>query len=401
VLSTLSFLLSTTRECDASVRNLVPPKVSKLTNAEYQVEEHKLGFIEVTLEGGVKNLSVDPPVGLSVRTFRENNKLIIVFTGAPGKYVVKIVKVYEDYRIEFENIVVVITPRKGEPKPDPKPEPKPEPNPEPDTKPKPDQGEPNESWNAYKAVVKIETGVSMCSATAITQLDEDVTLVTAAHCVSRIGQKIRVTPRNNPAFDAYVVAIDRDADLSVLRGKSKNKLNTVGLAKAVLGERVWHCGFGIDKPGNIEKGHVVQLGRKQNVYYLNVSSGDSGGGIFNYKGEWLGAVCCTMSRGMPANVWAGNVDSLRPLLQTQDTTCLDCKKRLELQKKIIVYLASKYVVLWSIDRDVITNNETIVDFIYFTIPEGLLDELAIYSLNDPRKIEECVILLLDILGLGL
>jgi len=112
-LATLSFLLSTTRECDASVRNLVPPKVSKLTNAEYQVEEHKLGFIEVTLEGGVKNLSVDPPLGLSVRTFRENNKLIIVFTGAPGKYVIKVIKVYEDYRIEFENIVVVITPPKG------------------------------------------------------------------------------------------------------------------------------------------------------------------------------------------------------------------------------------------------------------------------------------------------
>jgi hypothetical protein len=241
----------------------------------------------------------------------------------------------------------------------------------------------------------------MCSATAIAQLGEDVTLVTAAHCVSRIGQKIRVTPRNNSAFDAYVVAIDRDADLSVLRGKSKGKLNTVGLAKAIVGEKVWHCGFGVDKPGNIEKGYVVQLGRKQNVYYLNVSSGDSGGGIFNYKGEWLGAVCCTMSKGFPANVWAGNLDSLKPMLEAQNTTCLDCKKRLELQKKIIVYLASKYVVLWSIDGDVITNREAIVDFIYFTIPEGLLDELAIYSLDNPRKIEECVFLLLEILGLGL
>jgi len=108
-----------------------------------------------------------------------------------------------------------------------------------------------------------------------------------------------------------------------------------------------------------------------------------------------------MSKGFPANVWAGNLDSLKPMLEAQNTTCLDCKKRLELQKKIIVYLASKYVVLWSIDGDVVINHDTIVDFIYFTIPEGLLDELAAYSLNDPRKIEECVILLLEILGLGL
>jgi len=108
-----------------------------------------------------------------------------------------------------------------------------------------------------------------------------------------------------------------------------------------------------------------------------------------------------MSRGMPANVWAGNVDSLRPLLQTQDTTCLRCKKRLELQKKVIVYLASKHITLRTIEGDVITNYEAAADFIYFTIPEGLLDEMAAYSLDDPRKIEECVILLLDILGLGL
>jgi len=72
-----------------------------------------------------------------------------------------------------------------------------------------------------------------------------------------------------------------------------------------------------------------------------------------------------------------------------------------LQKKIIVYLASKYVALWSVDGDIITNHDTIVDFIYYTLPEGLLDELAIYSLNDPRKIEECVMILLEILGLGL
>jgi hypothetical protein len=57
--------------------------------------------------------------------------------------------------------------------------------------------------------------------------------------------------------------------------------------------------------------------------------------------------------------------------------------------------------LWNLDGDVITNYETIVDFIYYNVPEGLLDELANYSLNDPRKIEECVILLLEILGTGL
>jgi hypothetical protein len=132
-----------------------------------------------------------------------------------------------------------------------------------------------------------------------------------------------------------------------------------------------------------------------------VSSGDSGGGIFNYKGEWLGAVCCTMSKGFPANVWAGNLDSLKPLLQTQDNVCSGCKERLELQKKIIVYLTSKYITLWTVEGDIVTNRETIADFIYFTIPEGLLDEMATYSLDNPRRIEECVILLLEILGLGL
>jgi hypothetical protein len=50
---------------------------------------------------------------------------------------------------------------------------------------------------------------------------------------------------------------------------------------------------------------------------------------------------------------------------------LGCKERLELQKKIIVYLTSKYITLWTVEGDIVTNRETIADFIYFTIPEGI------------------------------
>lgn len=89
------------------------------------------------------------------------------------------------------------------------------------------------------------------------------------------------------------------------------------------GEKVWHAGYGVDKPGNTESGEVIvsSTSEGQTQFMLSVSSGDSGGGIaLDAHGRVVSSVCCTEAKGRKANCWGCSVESIRKLRPKQHTT---------------------------------------------------------------------------------
>jgi hypothetical protein len=76
---------------------------------------------------------------------------------------------------------------------------------------------------------------------------------------------------------------------------------------------VWHAGFGTDRPGNREEGTVAERENKQGQLrlLLNVSSGDSGGGIFRAdSGELVAVVCCTSGAGRKVAMWGASAEAI-------------------------------------------------------------------------------------------
>jgi len=174
------------------------------------------------------------------------------------------------------------------------------------------------------AIVQIQFGNAGCSASAIWPPNPDgrVQFMTAAHCligqpkegiaILRDGRRIRVISQgrwDTPDIGWLV------SELPVA------KVPMVILATKIppVGTKVFHVGFGIDKPGNREEG-TVQSGenaRGQIEFDISVSSGDSGGGIcFTAAGEVLSPVCCTTNPSGRGRVWGASplqAQKVRPL----------------------------------------------------------------------------------------
>lgn len=160
------------------------------------------------------------------------------------------------------------------------------------------------------AIVRISAPGVGCSATIIgpRRLDGRYDVLSAAHCVSGKGQRWTMRFRDGRVLGATVVNFDKTADWCWM----VTDTNTEPLPFALLldrpwkvGEKVWHAGFGVDKPANTEHGEITggPTDRDQVVMRLSVSSGDSGGGIaLTADGHVLSTVCCTYS-------WPGHTDT--------------------------------------------------------------------------------------------
>jgi hypothetical protein len=97
----------------------------------------------------------------------------------------------------------------------------------------------------------------------------------------------------------------------------------LGKGNPPAGKKVWHQGYGFDKPRNREDGHVVSPENSlQTQFILNVSSGDSGGGIFDADtNEVLSPVCCTAGIAQKTSTWGGccrRVIELRPKANSEN-----------------------------------------------------------------------------------
>lgn len=183
--------------------------------------------------------------------------------------------------------------------------------------------------NPPGAIGRIQFGRNGCSCTVIgpRRVDGRWWVLTAAHCIERVGQAGMMKLRDGRTVAVTVVSYDRTCDAAWLQTETRNEEYPYAFladSSPPLGAPVWHAGFGVDKPGNRELGKVVGLADKSGKlrFTLSVSSGDSGGGIvLDERGYVVSCVCCTSERGrVGATTWGTSPESA---LATRPTTLVN------------------------------------------------------------------------------
>lgn len=173
------------------------------------------------------------------------------------------------------------------------------------------------------AIGKLVMPGSYCSGTVVNerQTDGSYSIVSAAHCFKVSGEDVSFLLRDGRRVKATVTAIDRGADIALLRTEPvATPLPFVLVANETpaVGSKVLHAGFGQDVPGNTEYGRVIERDTPsgQVVYHLSVSPGDSGGGIcLDAAGKLLSPVCCTTNLAAPGSVWGGKPERINDMLK--------------------------------------------------------------------------------------
>jgi hypothetical protein len=161
-------------------------------------------------------------------------------------------------------------------------------------------------------IYRIHMGNSGCSASLIdwSAQHNAYLLLTAAHCISKGTGSLIDRDGNHHTFTVVYRCKDCDYTLAIL--KTKTMLNVCRLAKSdpKPGTAIWHKGFGVDRPGNVETGMVVAVPEKDDQLRMNLSasSGDSGGPILRSDtNEVISVVCC----GTGMKLWGARTDRIR------------------------------------------------------------------------------------------
>lgn len=171
------------------------------------------------------------------------------------------------------------------------------PHPEPPPPPAP----PPPTSKPLEAIGRLVMQGGYCSATVVSAPDKDgrQVLLSAAHCAKAVGDVYNFFPRSGSMVPVRVLSINREADACLLETDSLRSPLPYLLVAAETpaeGSKVFHAGFGIDNPGNVETGTILQrdTGAGQVMFSLSVSPGDSGGGIcLDSSGAVVSPVCCT------------------------------------------------------------------------------------------------------------
>lgn len=273
---------------------------------------------------------IDPSAGLDWRVSPSMNvsfssqkdEKVCEFVAPPGIYDVELLAVTQTVgtdgkaktSIKRYNVKVEILPPVGAPPPK-----------KPDD-PKPGAAKPD----APKAIARITFAPYGCTATPIWPRRDDGKwdVLTAAHCVShvKVGSTGTMKMLDGRSFTVRVAAVNAQADVCWMTTEEV----VADLPYAVLaadvpaaGTKIWHAGYGVDKPGNREEGEVLggEDGNGQIRMSLSVSSGDSGGGIFRVdSNELVSVVCCTSAKGFKTNVWGGSCKSAAKYRPTKSKT---------------------------------------------------------------------------------
>lgn len=283
--------------------------------------------------------NVDPKAGLLWQVHPESPIQqattadgLLEFAAPPGQYeiVLLIIVVRPEGGIKVSKAKTTIVVDSCHP-PVPPPTP-PQPNPPGPNPPSPNPPTPpgGGKLDPSNAIGRIQFGNAGCSATVIAprRADGRWDVLTAAHCISSVGQTGTMKmPLSGKTFAVRVKAFDRTCDICWLETVD----STADIEYAYLGKDnpppgtpVWHQGYGFDRPRNREDGTVMQAedGRGQIRFTLNVSSGDSGGGIFRADtNEVVSSVCCTRSIAAKTDMWGGSTRkaiALRPHASTDE-----------------------------------------------------------------------------------
>jgi hypothetical protein len=265
--------------------------------------------------------NVDPKSALLWRIYPSkdvhratNPRGVLEFSAHPGTYEVELLVISKDgdnLSVEEARISVVIegcTPVPPSPMP---------PSPMPPSPLPPDK---KERIDPVNAIVRIQFGTAGCSATIVSPRRSDGRwdILTAAHCIENVGDRgVMILPENNKRYPVRVVTRNKTSDVAWL--VTEDSVPDLPCAKLAdrepeVGVKVWHKGFGVDKPGNREDGEVAEKPNAfgQTRFILSVSSGDSGGGIFrDDTNELISTVCCTSRMAQKASMWGGSVDQVK------------------------------------------------------------------------------------------
>lgn len=206
------------------------------------------------------------------------------------------------------------TPPTEREKPAPKSKPKPKPQPKPEEEP-----EEMPTGDASQAIGRIQFGSAGCTANIIGPRRKDgrYDILTAAHCIARVGQRGEMQLRSGKRFAVSVVVFDKGADCCwLVTDGNVGALPFLLLAERTpqIGSEVWHCGFGIDNPGNREDGILKANPNHEGQveFELSVSPGDSGGAILDEATKRvISPVCCTSVLGARGRVWGASPEACR------------------------------------------------------------------------------------------
>lgn len=181
--------------------------------------------------------------------------------------------------------------------------------------------------NVEPAIGKLRFGNAGCTATVIgpRRNDGKWDILTAAHCTGGVGSRGTFTLKDGRTLDVTVAARNTSSDLTwLVTDSAVDDLPFANLAakNPTAGTAIWHMGYGVDRPGNREDGQILggETSDGQLQMELNVSSGDSGGGIFRSDtNELISVVCCTQARGRKTTMYGGSAVQaarLRPITKT-------------------------------------------------------------------------------------
>lgn len=178
--------------------------------------------------------------------------------------------------------------------------------------------------DAIQAIGKLVLRSAYCSGTVVgpRRSDGRWLIVSAAHCASRVGEDAVFVQRDGISRKVTCIALDRRPDVSVWStdtGQGAMPYALIADRTPAAGTDIWHAGYGRDKPGNVERGKVLDGPNNsgQVHYHLSVSPGDSGGGIMiDSSGYLLSPVCCTTRLDGPGEVWGGSPESVRRMIAT-------------------------------------------------------------------------------------
>jgi hypothetical protein len=263
-----------------------------------KVKEHRLGKLTASGIAETAQVRWSVPAELDYRRVGQE----ILFTGPPGTYKVNVLAIDFDAKSFSESDVSITIEGIGKTIPPTPPITKPTPPTTPPTSPKPD---------AAEALCRLRVGRSGCTATIVgpRRPDGRWDVLTANHCWGS-GTKGQITLKDGKTLSVTLTEKEKDSDIAwMVTDDVIETLPFAMLAKELPGKdvKVWHAGYGFDRPGNREDGHVLGASGGQLSFHLNVSSGDSGGGIFRADtNELLACVCCTRSIASKTTMWGGH-----------------------------------------------------------------------------------------------
>lgn len=176
------------------------------------------------------------------------------------------------------------------------------------------------------AIVLTRFGNSQCTGCIVGPRRKagDWLVFTAAHC-GPVGAKGTIRVRDGRTLAVRVAAASSRSDGALLLTEVKTVASlpfaTLATRKPKPREPVYHNGYGIDRPGNIEKGYVRNPmdTNGQTEFWLSVSPGDSGGPIVSQEtGEVLASTCCTTRLAGEGRVWGCSALAASDLVRQLD-----------------------------------------------------------------------------------